>query len=628
MKITIKQRVGLPGLVLLALACLVLPAQLLAKETELDSKYVYVHSTYKVNEDATHTEVHKWALKILSKRALEYAKKASINYSTSVQKAKVLEAYTLKADGRRIDVPKDNYQVNTNKGRGKDQPLFSDRDTLSVVFPEVQVGDTVVFSYKLIQTEALFPHQFSASSWYSTAYPYDDVRVTLDLPRDFKGKYRARHMKENVAIKGDRKIITLRWSNKKPVKSKRQNYSVWDEESTPGYIYSTFDSYKTIAETYGARANPKAAVTERIRKLAKKIVKNETDKRKQAKLLYEWVATNITYAGNCIGIGAVVPHDLSFILQNKMGDCKDHATLLQALLSAESIGNTQALINAGSSYQLPSVPTVSSVNHVINYLPQFNLFVDSTSDDTPFGMLPFSDAGKPVLLVNGYRKGMKTPVPPRGANQQYMETVVYIHKDGSATGKIKVKQKGYFAVATRSQMRGMTEESENEMIKNVFRGDTQLGKGSIKKEDPKALLDTYHYEVDFEKKDFIHRPGAGAFLVHPLFPTQAPIYQFIASATMAPEPENVSCSDGLTVEKYTYVFPKGMKILAKPDDMKVMHKYLDYSASYKIEGNKLIVVRHVLDKSPGNICAPAVLQNQRKTGVLAMQNLRSQVVYQ
>jgi len=614
--------------IFLFIACLLFPVSLLANDAEFDTKYVYVHSKYKVNADATHTEEHDWAMKVLDKRALERAKQASISYSTSIQKAKVLEAYTLKADGRCINVSKDNYQVNTRKGRGKDRPLYSDHTTLSVVFPEVQVGDTVVFSYELTQTEALFPHQFSASQWYATYYPYDDVRVTLDLPKNFPGKFRARHMKEKVSMQGDRKLISLSWSNKKPVKQQRRNYSVWNEESEPGFIYSTFDSYKAIAETYGARANPKAVVNERVRKLAKQIVKNETNKREQARLLYEWVATNISYAGNCIGLGAVVPHDVKFILENKMGDCKDHATLLQALLAAQSIRSTQALVNSGSSYNLLSVPTVASVNHVINYLPDYNLFVDSTSDETPFGMLPFSDADKPVLLVDGYREGLKTPVLPMGANEQYMESVVQVHEDGTASGKITVRQKGIFAVSARSQMRGMTKENEAEFMKAMFRGETGLGKGTINKDDPKPLRDTYHYEVSFDNKEFIHRPGAGAFTINSFYPTDAPVYQFIASATSEPEPVKVSCTNGLSVEKYTYVFPKGMKILAKPDDMKVANQYLEYSASYTVEGNKLIVERRALDKSPGNVCAPEIMREQREVGLKAIQNLRAQVVYQ
>ena len=78
--------------------------------------------------------------------------------------------------------------------------------------------------------------------------------------------------------------------------------------------------------------------------------------RERARLLYEWVSRNITYGGNCIGVGAVVPRDLDVVLDNRMGDCKDHATLLQSLWSAAGLRSEQVLVNAGEQYDLARRP--------------------------------------------------------------------------------------------------------------------------------------------------------------------------------------------------------------------------------------------------------------------------------
>ena len=596
-------------------------------EVEIDSRYVYIHSDYIVNDDATHTVEHKWAIKVLNERALKNAKKTTISYSTSIQKAEVLAAYTQKADGRRMDAPKTNYQQSTNSGKDKNAPVFSDRTRLTVVFPEVQVGDTVVFNYKITQTEAMFPGQFSARSSFSPYYPYDDVQIRLDVPESLDGHYQVHEMAEKITREDGRKIIELTFTNKIPRKRERRNYSVWDPESAPGYAFSTFTSYQQIAETYGERANPKAKVTDEIIELATEIVADVTDKREQARLLYEWVATNISYAGNCIGVGAVVPHDLDFVLANRMGDCKDHATLLQALLSAQEIESTQALINSGSVYKLPTLPMVSSVNHVISYLPEFDLFVDSTDPNSPFGTLPFSISDKPVLLVNNFHKDMKTPVPPVGTHQQHMKTIVTIKDDGSASGEIEVKLKGRFAVSSRARLRNITKLQEEEMFKKIFRSESYLGTGSWVKEDPKDLLDTYAYTVKFNKKEFIQRPGAGAFYVRPLFPNQASVYHFISSAVNPIEDQDIACSNGASVEEYTYIFPKDITLLSQPDDVKIKGKYLHYSATYMFKDNVLSIVRKVDDMAPGNICSPDMLKQQRKVGLEAIKNLKSQVIY-
>lgn len=616
---------------LYGLVVLVLPTLGMADDStpaELDTRYERFHITYTVNDDRTHVARHDWAMKVLKERAVEYAKRTSISYSTSIEKAEVLAAYTQKADGRRIEAPKTNYQVKTNTGKDEQAPVFSDRTTLSVVFPEVEVGDTLVFTYQITQTEPMFPGHFTTAGIFPRSYAYDDVHIRLDVPASYKAHHHVRQMAENITRKNGRQIFEWRYQNKTPMKNERRNYSVWDEEAEPGYAYSTFDSYEAIVKAYGDRATPKAAVTAPLRKLADDIVGDITVPREQARLLYEWVATNISYAGNCIGVGAVVPHDISFILDNRMGDCKDHATLLQALLAAKGIRSTQALVNSGSRYTLPDVPQVTAVNHVINYLPDFDLFVDATDDTMPFGMLSFVIADKPVLLVEGYQPNMKTPVTPVGSNQQTMKTMMHIQPDGTAKGEIEVTLKGRYAVTTRAQLRHVTREQEEEMIKNVFRSEGHFGKGAFEKEDPKALRDTYSYKVKFEKKGFIQRPGAGAFHVAPLFPSNAPVYHFIISALSPIEKVDVACSNGLSVEEYTYIFPKDMRVLAKPEDMSVEGEYLSYEATYTVEDNTLKVKRIINDRAPGNICAPELIQSQREVGLKAVQNLKSQVVYQ
>jgi hypothetical protein len=594
---------------------------------ELRTRYEYYYATYRLNADASHVETHEYAMKVLKEAALEGAKRAHVTYSTSVQQAEILEAYTRKADGRRIEVPKSNYQVETNRGHEDGSPAFSDLTTLTIVFPELVVGDAMVLSYKIVQREPMFPGHFSMHGVFPKQYPYDDVKITIDAPESLWAQHEVREMAETIRTQEGRKIIELRWRNPEPIESKRKDYSVYDIEKEPGYAYSTFRTYRDIAEAYGARARPKAAVTERIRQLADEIVKDEQAPREQARALYDWVATNITYAGNCVGTGAVVPHDLHFVLENRMGDCKDHATLLQALLAAKGIQSTQALINAGSSYRLPKIPVVSTVNHVITYIPALDLYADSTSDSTPFGMLPFASADKPVLLVDGFKEGARTPHLPPGANRQRMTSLVRIASDGSATGETRIDLKGMFAADARARFRELQAQHEDEMVQNVFKRGGYLGTGKLDKEDPTALTDSYAYGVKFELKQFLRRPGAGAFYVYPLFFSEAPVYHFSAQAMQEPENVDVACSDGISVEEYIYEFPADMKILAVPENVSLSNEVAAYRASYRLEGQTLKVQRTFEDRSPGNVCSPAAMRAYNDLASKAMEDGKAQIVY-
>lgn len=598
------------------------------KPLELQYRYGHYYMSFVVQQDGTAVESREWSVTVLKETAVEWAKQATVSYSTSAQKAEVVEAYTKKADGRRLDVSKDNYQVQINRGRGKDSPVYSDTTTLTVIFPDVAVGDTVVLSYRLIQTEPLFPGHFSMAQTFFKGTAYDDMRVRFDYPASLWVQYGARGMTEKAKDgKGGRKIVEWTYANPRPVKSQRRNYSVYDPDKETGYAFSTFRSYTEIAAAYGARATPKAAVTERIQKLADEIVKGKTDPRDQARALYEWVATNITYAGNCIGIGVVVPRDLPFVLDNKMGDCKDHATLLQALLAARGIKSTQALVNAGSVYRLPKIPVASTVNHVITYLPDFDLYLDSTSDSTPYGMLPMQVQDKPVLLVDGFREGAKTPVPPVGTNRQMTKVALKITPDGSVSGTVEVDQKGENAVHMRAWARKMTKEWEDELVKEMFRAQGMIGSGKFVKDDPTALTDTYHYKVDFSAEKFIRLPGAGSFYIYPPPGTSPSINEFLKDS-MEPEKEvDVACSNGTVAEEYVIELPATMKVLSVPDDLKVSNDFLSYEASYKLKGNTLTVQRVLDDRTKGNVCPPQVFVEYKKFGDQVMDNLKSPVLY-
>src|SRR4051812_19266316 len=131
------------------ISMLALPVFSIAGElAEIDTRYIRYHESHYVNDDLTDYTIYDTAKKILEERAVEDSKEETITFSTSIEKAEILEAYTLKADGRRIDAPQTNYQVRSNTGKDKNSPVFSDRTSLTVVFPEVAMGDTVVFKYK------------------------------------------------------------------------------------------------------------------------------------------------------------------------------------------------------------------------------------------------------------------------------------------------------------------------------------------------------------------------------------------------------------------------------------------------------------------------------------------------
>jgi hypothetical protein len=113
--------------------------------------------------------------------------------------------------------------------------------------------------------------------------------------------------------------------------------------------------------------------------------------------VYRWTYKNSRYVATYIGAGGWVPHEAQWTLTHRYGDCKDHVTLLAALLAVKGIESDPVLINADlASFTLPKVP-VRAFNHAITYLPRWQLYLDSTDNLATFGVLPEADSGRPVL---------------------------------------------------------------------------------------------------------------------------------------------------------------------------------------------------------------------------------------
>ena len=142
-----------------------------------------------------------------------------------------------------------------------------------------------------------------------------------------------------------------------------------------------------MGRAYAAAASPKSFVTPEIAALADDITKGIDDRRQQAIAIDAWMKKNIRYVAVFLALGRVVPNDAASVLRNKIGDCKDKATLMSALLAAKGIVSEAVLINLGGTYSLPEPPTMVALNHVILYLPEFDLYDDPTQNFAAFGVL-------------------------------------------------------------------------------------------------------------------------------------------------------------------------------------------------------------------------------------------------
>lgn len=580
---------------------------------------------HRIELDGSTVSTYRSSVKVLAQTAIDDVKQASLSVSRSAQQLQVLEAYTLKPSGRRIDVPRSSWQVRKDSGRPGQSPIFSDYDSTTLVYPDLSVGDTVVLAYRITTRVPLFPGKVALANSFSRGYAFDEVKVVIDAPLTMALKTQVFDMKEAQSVERGRRVTTWIWRNPVPTPETRRDWSVFDVGTMPGYLLSSFDNWDDVAHSYVQRARPKAAVTPAVRELSNRLTEGQTSLQDKARAIHEWVATQVGYAGNCVGIGAVVPRDLDIVLQHRLGDCKDHATLLQALLAAQGIDSHQVLVNAGNLYRLPDVPVASLVNHVLNYIPALDLFADSTDPTASFGRLPFVLYGKPVLSDDP-KVPRRIPVDP-GGNAQTMKTTLVIEEDGAVHGSVDIELSGLYALNSRAQFRRLEAQQRKDFVKNTYRRANLQAEGTLELDDPTPLIDKFHLAGTFRVAKAVGFPGTGGLAIAPWFYNEAPAFRWAQQAAAPLEDVESVCSSGRSIEEYDVTLPASMRVVAVPDSIAVNSPLLGYEASYKLDGRRLTVRRVIEDRTPPGICSAALVREFREAAQVVLKDVRQQLLY-
>ena len=362
------------------------------------------------------------------------------------QTFEVVEAYTRKSDGQQI-------MVNPSEIVSQDGvvgPLLSyvDIKIRQIPFKNVAVGDTVVATVRYTERHHYLGDGFSASFAITPSGGDVTSEMTVRRPAAMPFIQAAQQFKYEETPDGD--MVVHHWSGRFQIPQSTEQNVADLVSRLPRISFSTFASYDDIGKAFSAGAGELLNVTPAIASLADDITRGKIGHREQAEAIFDWVTGNIRYLALVIGVGRVVPNPPETVIANRYGDCKDVATLMSALLAAKGIASEYALINTNPVYQLDATPLVSSFNHVIVYLPEFDLYADPTVAVSFVGRLPRADRGKPVLRVaKDQVTRAQTPIGTADDNVARVSSRLKIGADEVVRGETAVEGSGEFAQLLR-----------------------------------------------------------------------------------------------------------------------------------------------------------------------------------
>ncbi len=591
---------------------------------ELPVVFDHMSDHYTVNADGSYRQVSEVTLRILTPQGVSSFSAPHISYASSREEIESIGASITQPDGTVTRVPADAIRTQEESTDGGSTE-FSDTKDKVILFPKVRVGSVLTWTYSTVVHTPVFPGVFSQTSTFP---PYANVghfELTVEMPAGRPLFIENRGVAGGLDHRTDTADV-YQFSYSHPTNETPGEISVSDFDDADVLRFSTLSTPEDVARLYAQYALPKAEVTDRIRDLAARLTAGMTTDSDRSRVLYEWVSKNIRYVSVILGSGGYVPHAADEVLTKEYGDCKDHVTLLQALLKSAGIESVPALINLGDAYTLARIGSLSPFNHVINYLPSLNLYLDSTAQFAPFGTLPFEDADKPVLLTSLGTVG-HTPRVTASSNVVEADIDFNIAADGRIDGTSKTHMTGSNEIDSRGARFDDRSTPADQVARRILSRVGETGSGSLDFVDPEDLGTPFWIKSQFSLDPMANMPGLGALKVPSGLSPGLLARTAAAKPSAKPQRHAWPCSSRTVHEHYTLNFPANVRITDIPPPTTYHDPQVSYESTYHRSGHTVEVDRRLVVERPSDSC-PAIERDRWREFISVLQrDLRAQVFY-
>lgn len=551
------------------------------------------HSRLRFEKDGRHRRDLALKVKVLDEQAVRAWGQFPLAYNSESEELTVSQIEVQKADGSIIKT--DLSTIQDVAVRPYPQlPVFLDLHQKIPTVSALRPGDLLVLRASWATTRPTIPGQFAYAHTFNRLERVEDERLDIDVPAERIVNVKigpdapAELNGGRGTVSGDRRVYRWKTANLK-VGSAQPDVTEDHEAPPPDVRLSTFQNWEEVGRWY--RALLPAKTDERIAAKAAALTQGIADRTAKINALYTYVSTQVRYVSLSFGLGRYAPHAPAEVLSNQYGDCKDKGVLLTALLAALGIDSAPVLVSTTRSAD-PDFPSPLEFNHLITMVPGPDqtppLWLDTTLEVAPFGMLADSVRDRRALLIAAASRTVDTPANMPFESQARVSVEGKVNALGSLDAKVTMTMRGDAELLARTVLRSLPRDAWTEFGRGMAGGfDLQ---GEVSEFDAADPADT-------------REPFRISFHLH-----QRKYLDWAAATSEAPLPAPISRPGGWTDEdrrgrkrvqigpvgridaSTTIEFPAGYDLQA-PVDVTTSSEGLTYRARYRVEGSRLIAER-------------------------------------
>jgi Domain of Unknown Function with PDB structure (DUF3857)/Transglutaminase-like superfamily len=545
---------------------------------------------------------------IRSEAVLNTFGQATLPINTHFADLDILEAATLKGDARQVDVPADRILVADAPNAPQLGMFNADVRTRTIVFPDVALGDTIHYKTRIREKARGIAGGLSLIRSVAPSWRMERLTIEFDAPPNVALQEDSVGFDKTARTQGDHTILT--WSLRPLPFRPDEAGSTHIIDRAPRLILSSYADWQTIGKVFYDGAAPMSEPTSEIGALAKEITKGVADRREQARLIHEWVSKNVRYFAVFLGQGGFVPHSAGSVLLNKYGDCKDHVTLMRALLAAKGIEAEYGLVSLAPIYQTPKVPAPDWFNHVILWLPEFDLYLDPTASHASFDSLPFADSDKAVLRV-GKSGTALVRTPPLSADSNHLSVTadVTLYGDGTTKGTAVTRAMGPVTATLRATLANAALKGREALAKDLLGQFNWRGIGNIEPPDLVSKTEPLAVKTSFELTNRFFGDGDNINTVPTGPRLVASAFGPYAAMLTEKRTQNFLCEAQTYEQTIDFHLPDGHPIVNVPAGITVEQPLATYVSRYALRDRTLRIERRFIARVPGQSCSAQTVKD-------------------
>lgn len=548
----------------------------------------HYNESYVVNADQTYVETITSDATLLTRRGISAGERETMDFFPKSQSLELIEAWVDQPDGTRLVVQSGSIFTRPSAA-AQSAPGFTDSQTTTVLFPQLREGSRTHVIWRLAQrTPPMLGLQII--SQLPQEWAVGEQTVDISAPESVPVVWRTRGgftAQESVA--DGMRHIHAGISDRAGDEPERNSVSSSDFQ--PMFLATSLPNLEALGAIYYRQSLDRAVVTPQIQALADRIAGDRTGLA-AAKAVYDWVAVNIRYVAVYLDQNdGWTPHAASEVLARGYGDCKDHVVIMQALLAARGIRAQTAMIDWGRRFE-PMPLWVSQFNHVIVYLPDFDLYANPTNPYARFEALDPTLSGKLVVIATETGRVAHTPaLRPEDARYRF-DATTKVMADGSIEGAASLRLSAFGEASLRNAI--ATASSNADLAEQVLRNTPEGGFGDYTTSSPRDL--SIPFSITATWRSAHGAPaccGPAAMPVPSGLDLSRPglLRQYLSREGRRRHPMMIGAKDlGWTT---TVTLPSGEKPGVMPKDVQVVNGAGNYEAHYTAVSGGVRVERHL-----------------------------------